>query len=66
LEGGVEAAHNLTGSTQVSQLRPGHTGGDMFTKIADSLKDPEDFGPPGFGSVNICTDPDPYIIQQEM
>ncbi len=31
----------------------------MFTKIADSLKDPEDFGPPGFGSVNICMDPDP-------
>ncbi len=27
LEGGVQVAHNLTGSTQVAQLRPGHTQG---------------------------------------
>ncbi len=43
LEGGVEAAHNLTGSTQVSQLRPSHTqgGGDKFIKVADSVVDPD-------------------------
>jgi hypothetical protein len=33
------------------------------TGVVDT--DPEVFGPPGSGSVIVCTDPDPSIIQQK-
>ncbi len=46
--------------------RKSHTWAPLsYQKYGFGMGDPYAFGPPGSGSVIICTDPDPSIIQQK-